>query len=211
MWFLAPKNFSAKSVKIWPKYVFQAQKRVKNVVFGPEKMFSQIGQRMAKKCFLGPKRVENVVFGPEKFFSQIGRKMAEIWPKDIIQVQKGSKMWFWPRNFFSAKSVKKWPKDIIQAKKRSKMWFFATPKNSAKMVKKWLKHGQKMFSRPKRIEKVVLGLKKIRSNWSENGQNMATHTHTHTYTHTHVYFVYLQRNSVIISLFFQIPAISNDY
>ena len=65
------------------------------------------------------------------------------------------------------------------------MWFFATPKNSAKMVKKWLKHGQKMFFRPKRIEKVVLGLKKIRSNWSENGQNMATHTHTHTYTHTH--------------------------
>ena len=56
---------------------------VKNVVFGPEKIFSQIGQkwpRVDQKTFLGPKRVKNVVFGPQKIFSQIGEKMAEIWP-----------------------------------------------------------------------------------------------------------------------------------
>ena len=63
------------------------------------------------------------------------------------------------------------------------------------MVKKWLKHGQKMFSRPKRIEKVVLGLKKIRSNWSENGQNMATHTHTHMFGYE---FAGLRQNSPTI-------------
>ena len=59
-------------------------KRFKNVVFGPEKIFSQIGQKMAKIRFLGPKKVKNVVFGPKKFFSQIGQKMAEKWPKDFI-------------------------------------------------------------------------------------------------------------------------------
>ena len=155
MWFFALKKFSAKLVKKWLKHgqkMFSRPKKGQKCGFWPRKNFqpnrSENSRNLVKRCFLGPKRVENVVFGPEKFFSQIGRKMAEIWPKDIIQVQKGSKMWFWPRNFFSAKLVKKWPKDIIQAKKRSKMWFFATPKNSAKMVKKWLKHGQKMFSRP---------------------------------------------------------------
>ena len=35
------------------------------------------GQEMAKRLFLGPKRVKNVVFGPEKIFSQISQKMAE--------------------------------------------------------------------------------------------------------------------------------------
>ena len=66
------------------KICFYGLKRVKNVVFSPEKIFSQIGQKMAKRHFLGPKRVENVVFGPKKMFSQIGQKMAEIWPKDNL-------------------------------------------------------------------------------------------------------------------------------
>ena len=115
MWFLALKNFSAKSVEKWPKF----------------------GQKTLSRS----KKGQKCGFGPEIFFQ----------PN-------------WSKN----------------GQKTLSMCFFATQKNSAKMVKKWLKHGQKMFSRPKRIEKVVLGLKKIRSNWSENGQNMATHTHTHT-------------------------------
>ena len=41
-------------------------------------------REMAKIHFLGPKRVKNVVFGPEKIFSQIGQKMAKKWPKDFI-------------------------------------------------------------------------------------------------------------------------------
>ena len=64
------------------KIRYLGPKRFKNVVFGPKKFFSQIGQKMAKICFLGPKKVKNVVFGPKKNFSQIGQKMAEIWPKD---------------------------------------------------------------------------------------------------------------------------------
>ena len=66
------------------KRCFLGPKNGKNVVFGPEKFFSQIGQKMAKIRFLGPKKVKNVVFGPKKIFSQIGQKMAEKWPKDFI-------------------------------------------------------------------------------------------------------------------------------
>ena len=39
---------------------------------------------MAKTHYLGPERVKNVVFGPEKKFSQIGQKMAEKWPKYVF-------------------------------------------------------------------------------------------------------------------------------
>ena len=43
---------------------------------------SKNGRNLVKIQFLGPKRLKNVVFGPKKNFSQIGQKMAEIWPKD---------------------------------------------------------------------------------------------------------------------------------
>ena len=62
MWFLAQKKFSAKSVKKWPKY----------------------GQKTISR----PKKIENVVFGPEKILSQIGQKMAEIWPKDVFMPKR---------------------------------------------------------------------------------------------------------------------------
>ena len=89
MWFLALKNFSAKSVRKWPKFgqkTFSRPKEGQKCGFWPRKIFqpnqSENGREMAKRCFLGQKRVKNVVFGPEKIFSQIGQKMAEIWPKD---------------------------------------------------------------------------------------------------------------------------------
>ena len=53
-----PKKNSVKLVKKWPK--------------------------MAKICFYGLKRVKNVVFGPVKKFSQIGQNMAENWPKYVF-------------------------------------------------------------------------------------------------------------------------------
>ena len=87
MWFLAPKNFSAKSVKKWPKNGQNTSSRPKKVQkcgFWPRKNFqpnwSKNGQEMAKRLYLGPKRLKNVVFGPKKIFSQIGEKMVEIWP-----------------------------------------------------------------------------------------------------------------------------------
>ena len=81
MWFLAQKIFSAKSIKKWLKNghkMLSRPKKEKNLVFGPENFFSQIGQKMAKSCFLGPKRVENVFFG---------QKMAK-WRKDVFYAQK---------------------------------------------------------------------------------------------------------------------------
>ena len=45
---------------------------------------SKNGQNLAKRLFLGSKRVKNVVFGPEKIFSQISQKMAEKWPKYVF-------------------------------------------------------------------------------------------------------------------------------
>ena len=145
MWFLALKNFSAKSVEKWPKF----------------------GQ------------------------------------KTLSRSKKGQKCGFGPEIFFQPNRSKNGQKTLSRPKNGQKCGFLPPPKNSAKMVKKWLKHGQKMFSRPKRIEKVVLGLKKIRSNWSENGQNMATHTHTHIHTHTHMFgyeFAGLRQNSPTIFL-----------
>ena len=68
MWFLAPKKFSAKSVKKWPKF----------------------GQKTISR----PKKGKKCGFSPKKNFSQIGQKMAEKWPKYVFQAQKGSKMWF---------------------------------------------------------------------------------------------------------------------
>ena len=91
MWFLAPKKFSAKSVRKWPKFgqkTISRPKEGQKCGFWPQKNFqpnqSENGQEMANRLFLGPKRVKNVVFGPEKIFSQIGQKMVEKWPKDII-------------------------------------------------------------------------------------------------------------------------------
>ena len=148
MCFLAPKNFSAKSVKKWP--------------------------RNDQKTFLGPKRVKNVVFGPPKIFSQIGQKMAKKWPTYLFQAQKGSKMWFLAPKKFSVKLVKKWPKYVFQAQKGSKMWFLAPKKFSAKSVKKWPKFGQKTISRPKKVQKCGFWPRKnFQPNRSENGRNLA--------------------------------------
>ena len=61
---------------------------------------SKNGQNLAKRLFLGSKRVKNVVFGPKKFFSQIGQKMAEKWPKDFSRPKKGKKCGFWPQKNF---------------------------------------------------------------------------------------------------------------
>ena len=78
---------------------------------------------MAKGCFLRPKRVKNVVFGPEKIFSQISQKMAKIWPKDNFEAQKDRKCGFWPRKFFQPNRSKNgrkmpeiWPKDVFMPK-----------------------------------------------------------------------------------------------
>ena len=46
--------------------------------------WSENGQNLAKRQFPGPKRVKNVVFGPEKIFSQISQKIAEKWPKGFF-------------------------------------------------------------------------------------------------------------------------------
>ena len=83
MWFLAQKKFSAKSVKKWPKY----------------------GQKTISR----PKKIENVVFGPEKILSQIGQKMAEIWPTDVL-MPKRLKSGIGPKKKNSAKLVEEWPK-----------------------------------------------------------------------------------------------------
>ena len=79
---------------------------------------------MAKGCFLRPKRVKNVVFGPEKFFSQISQKMAKIWPKDNFKAQKDWKCGFWPRKIFQPNRSKNgrkmpeiWPKDVFMPKR----------------------------------------------------------------------------------------------
>ena len=60
-----------KKCGFWPRKNFQLNR-------------SKNGRKMAKIRFLGPKKVKNVVFGPKKFFSQIGQKMAEKWPKDFF-------------------------------------------------------------------------------------------------------------------------------
>ena len=107
MWFLAPKKFSAKLVKKWPKNgqkTLSRPKKVQKCGFWPQKNFqpnrSENGRNLAKRLFLGPKRVKNVVFGPEKNFSQIGQKMAKKWPKDFSRPKKGKKCGFWPpKNF----------------------------------------------------------------------------------------------------------------
>ena len=144
MCFLAPKKFSAKSVKKWP--------------------------RNDQKTFLGPKRVKNVVFGPPKIFSQIGQKMAEKWPTYLIQAQKGSKMWFLAPKNFSAKQVERLPKfgqkTLSRSKKGQKCGFgpeiFFQPNRS--------KNGQKTLSRPKNGQKCgFLPPPKIQPKWSKNG------------------------------------------
>ena len=91
MWFLAPKKFSAKSVRKWPKFgqkTISRPKEGQKCGFWPQKKFqpnwSENGRNMAKRCFLGQKNVENVVFGHKKNFSQIGQKMAEKWPKVVF-------------------------------------------------------------------------------------------------------------------------------
>ena len=86
MWFLAQKKFSAKSVKKWPKYgqkTISRPKKIENVVFGPEKILSQIGQKMAEiwpKDVFMPKRLKSGIGPKKKKFGQIGGRMAEIWP-----------------------------------------------------------------------------------------------------------------------------------
>jgi len=55
----------------WPKKFFRPN-------------WSKNGQNMAKSCFLGLKRVQIVVFGPEKFFGQIAQKMAKVWQKTLF-------------------------------------------------------------------------------------------------------------------------------
>ena len=71
----------------WPRKNFQPN-------------WSENGQNLAKRRFLGPKRVRNVVFGPKKIFSQISQKMAKIWPQVNFQAQKDRKCGFWPRKKF---------------------------------------------------------------------------------------------------------------
>ena len=46
--------------------------------------WSKNGQNMVKSCFLDLKWEQIVVFGQEKNFSQIGQKMAEKWPKVVF-------------------------------------------------------------------------------------------------------------------------------
>ena len=48
--------------------------------------WSKNGRNMVNNCFLGLKRVQIVVFGVEKCFGQIGQKMAKIWLKDPFLV-----------------------------------------------------------------------------------------------------------------------------
>ena len=74
MWFLAPKKFSAKSVRKW--------------------------LRNGQKTFSRPKKGKKCGFWPPQEFSQIGQKMAEIWPKDFSRPKEGQKCGFWPQKNF---------------------------------------------------------------------------------------------------------------
>ena len=148
MWFLAPKNFSAKSVKKWPKNGQNTSSRPKKVQkcgFWPRKNFqpnwSKNGQKMAKIRFLGPKRFKNVVFGPKNFSAKLVKKWPRNGQKTLSRPKKVQKCGFWPQKNFQPN--------------RSK--------NGRNLAKR-------QFLGPKRFKNVVFGPEK---NFSQIGQKMA--------------------------------------
>ena len=67
---------------------FLGPKWVKHMLFGPENIISQIGQKWLKngqKMFSMPKKDKKVAFGPYFFFGEIGQKMGEKWLKVDFQ------------------------------------------------------------------------------------------------------------------------------
>ena len=148
MWFLAPKIFSAKSVKKWPKFgqkMFSRPKKGRKCGFWPQKNFQpnqlKNGRNLTKRHYLGPKRVKNVVLAPKIFLAKSVEKWPKFGQKTLSRSKKGQKCGFGPEIFFQ-------------------------PNRS--------KNGQKTLSRPKNGQKCgFLPPKKIQPNWSKNGQNMA--------------------------------------
>ena len=141
---------------------------------------------------------------PKKFPAKSVEKWPKFDQKTLSRSKKGQKCGFGPEFFFQPNRSKNGQKTLSRPKNGQKCGFLPPPskKNSAKLVKKWPKHGQKMFSRSKRIEKVVLGLKKnsvkLVKKWPKYGH---THTHTHIHTHTHMFgyeFAGLRQNSTTI-------------
>ena len=137
MWFLAQKIFSAKSIKKWLKNghkTLSRPKKEKNLVYGPENFFSQIGQKMAKSCFLGPERLKMCF-------------LAKIWlngQRMFSMPKKSKRCGFWPRKIFQpnqSKNGRKMVKSCFLGLKRFQIVVFG-PENffgqiSQKMAKKW--------------------------------------------------------------------------
>ena len=148
MWFLAPKKFSAKLVKKWP--------------------------RNDQKTFLGPKRVKNVVFCSNFFSAKLVKKWPKFDQKTLSRPKKCQKCGYWPPKNFQPNRSKngrnlakrhylgpKRVKNVVLAQK----FFFS-------------QIGQKMAKRHYIGQKTVKNVvfcppKKIQPNWSKNGQNMA--------------------------------------
>ena len=89
--------------------MFSTPKKSKKCGFWPRKNFQPNQSKYCQKTISRPKKIENVVFGPEKILSQIGQKMAEIWPKDVF-MPKRLRSGIGPKKKNSAKLVEEWPK-----------------------------------------------------------------------------------------------------
>ena len=118
----------------WPQKNFQPNR-------------SENCRNLTKRQFLGSKRVKNVVFGLKKFFSQISQKMAEIWPKDFSRPKEGQKCGFWPQKNFQpnlSKNGQNLAKRLFLGSKRVKNVVFGPEKIfsqiSQKMAEKWPKY-----------------------------------------------------------------------
>ena len=121
MWFLAPKKFSAKLVKKWPRNgqkTLSRPKKVQKYGFWPQKNFQPNRSKNGQKTLSRPKKGRKCGVWPQINFQQNRSENGRNLAKRQFRGPKGSKMWFLAQKIFSAKSVKKWPKNARNMAKR---------------------------------------------------------------------------------------------